>query len=157
MDEGLERISQEIGEPAPVGRPLGSFALDPQEMRKSVKEWFQSFEAGGDREGKVPTITDLAFHLGVTRATLWNYQKKDQFSPIIERAKTFCEMHAAQALFDPHIRPAGAIFTLKVNHGWKDGTENKGINFNFSWNAVQIEARKQLEEPDHTIDRSSEV
>jgi len=65
-------------------------------------------------------------------------------------------MHTAQKLFDPHIRPAGAIFTLKVNHGWKDGSEQKGININFSWHSVQVEAekrRRQLEEPDHKIKR----
>jgi len=55
---------------------------------------------------------------------------------------------------------AGPIFNLKANFGWKDGTEHGGINFNFSWNAILMEAekrRKQLEEPDHTIEKSSKV
>jgi len=155
MSHSLEKISQDLEkEEARLGRPFGTFMLSVSNVRDKIAEWKKTFEEGGERFGQVPTLSCLAFDLGIARRTLVDYQHRDAYKPMLERAKTFCEMHAAQALFDPHIRPAGAIFTLKVNHGWKDGTENKGINFNFSWNAVQIEAekvRKQLKEPDPTI------
>ncbi len=116
----------------------------------------KSFEKDGERDGQVPTVSSLAFDLGITRRTILEYEKRDAYKAMIEKAKTFCEMHVEQKLFDPKVRPAGPIFNLKANYGWKDGSENKGINFNCSWNTVLIEAekvRKKLKEPDHTIKR----
>ena len=144
MSHFLEKIS--------LGRPYGSFQLSVIEVKEKVEKWMESFKGDGERKGMVPTLSCLAFDLGIARRTLVDYQHRDDYQPILERAKTFCEIETAQKLFDPHIRPAGAIFTLKANHGWKDGTEQKGINFNFSWNAVLVEAekrRKQLGEPNH--------
>jgi len=158
MSHSLEKIIQDLGkEEDRLGRPFGSFKLSIEDCKTKIEAWKETFKEGGERAGQVPTISSLAYDLGIARRTLVDYQHRDDYQPILERAKTFCEMHTAQKLFDPHIKPAGPIFTLKANHGWKDGTENKGINFNFSWNAVQVEAekvRKQLEEPDHTIERS---
>ena len=137
-----------------IGRPFGSFVLSVEEVKTRIEAWKESFKKGGERFGQVPTLSSLAYELGISSESFRAYQHRDDYRPILERAKTFCEIETAQKLFDPRIRPAGAIFTLKANHGWKDGTENKGINFNFSWHSVQVEAeklRKQLEEPDHTI------
>ena len=161
MSHSLEKISQDLVEKEEdrLGRPFGTYKLSVIAVRETIDKWMKSFEKDGERDGQVPTLSCLAFDLGIARRTLVDYQHRDPFKPMLERAKTFCEMHSAQALFDPKIRPGGPIFNLKHNHGWKDGTENKGINFNFSWNAVQIEAekvRKQLEEPDHTIERSED-
>ncbi len=155
MSHFLEKISQDLEkEKARLGRPYGSFQLSVIEVKEKVEKWMESLKDDGERKGQVPTLACLAFDLGIARRTLVNYQHRDDYQPILERAKTFCEIETAQKLFDPHIRPAGAIFTLKANHGWKDRTEQKGININFNWNAVLVEAekrRKQLEEPDHTI------
>ena len=161
MFHSLEKISQDLveKEEARLGRPFGSFKLSIEDCKTRIEVWKETFKEGGERAGQVPTISSLAYDLGIARRTLVDYQHRDAYKPMLERAKTFCEMHSAQALFDPKIRPGGPIFNLKHNHGWKDGTENKGINFNFSWNAVQIEAekvRKQLKEPDRTIERSED-
>ena len=140
--------------PGKLGRPLGSFKLSVEDVRTKIEEWKQSFKKDGERDGQTPTLSALAYDLGTTSQLLSRYSHKDDYAPLLSRAKQFCEMYAAQALFDPRLRPAGPIFTLKVNHGWKDGSEQKGINFNFSWNDLLKEAekrRKQLEEPDHTI------
>jgi len=134
---------------------LGTFLLNVEEVRSKVEVWQESFKKDGERWGDVPTLSSLAYDLGITSQNLCHYQHRDDFKPILERAKTFCEMHSAQALFDPKIRPGGPIFNLKHNHAWKDGTENRGININFNWNTVQIEAekaRKQLEDPDYVPD-----
>jgi len=154
MSHSLEKIIQDLGkEEARLGRPFGTYKLSVIAVRETIDKWMKSFEKDGKRDGQVPILSCLAFDLGIARRTLNDYQHREEYSSILERAKLFCEIETAQMLFDPRIRPAGAIFTLKANHGWKDGTENKGINFNFSWNAVQKEAekrRKELEEPDHT-------
>ena len=144
MSHFLEKISQDLEkEEARLGRPFGTFKFSVMEVKEKVEKWMDSFKDGGERKGEVPTLSCLAFDLGIARRTLVDYQHRDDYQPILERAKTFCEMHTAQKLFDPHIRPAGPIFSLKYNFGWKDGTENKPINFNFNWNAVQMEAEKQ--------------
>ncbi len=154
MSHSLEKINQDLEkEENRLGRPFGTYKLSVIAVRETIDKWMKSFEKDGERDGQVPTLSCLAFDLGIARRTLVDYQHRDDYRPILERAKTFCEIETAQKLFDPHIRPAGAIFTLKVNHGWKDGTKNKGINFN--WNAVQKEAekrRRQLEDPNYIPD-----
>jgi len=154
MSHFLEKISQDLEkEEDRLGRPFGTFKLSVEDVEVRIKKWMVSFKEKGERDGQTPTISSLAFDLGLSSRGLVNYQHRDAYKPMLERAKTFCEMHIEQKLFDPKIRPAGPIFNLKANFGWKDGSEPRDINFNFSWNAVQVEAekrRKQLEEPDHT-------
>jgi len=154
MSHSLEKISQDLEkEEDRLGRPFGSFKLSIEDCKTRIEAWKETFKEGGERAGQVPTISSLAYDLGIARRTLVDYQHRDAYKPMLERAKTFCEMHSAQALFNPKIRPGGPIFNLKHNHGWKDGTENKGININnFTWNNVQIAAEKDrelLEAPDH--------
>ncbi len=162
MNQALEKISQDLveKEEARLGRPFGSFKLSIEDCKTRIEAWKETFKEGGERAGQVPTISSLAYDLGIARRTLVDYQHRDDYKPMLVRAKLFCEIYIEQKLFDPKVRPAGPIFNLKANFGWKDGTEHGGINFNFSWNAVLMEAekrRKQLEEPDHTIERSSKV
>lgn len=138
-----------------LGQPLGTCKFSVEEIRVKIESWKKSFEKKGERFGQVPTLVALAYDLGTTKELLSRYSHKDDYRPLLVHAKTFCEMHAAQALFNPRIRPAGPIFTLKANHGWKDGTENKDINFNFSWNTLLVEAekaRKLLENPSYDPD-----
>ena len=127
MSHFLEKISQDLVEKEEdrLGRPFGTYKLSVIAVRETIDKWMKSFEKDGERDGQVPTLSCLAFDLGIARRTLVDYQHRDDYQPILERAKTFCEMHCAQKLFDPSIRPAGLIFNLKANHGWKDGTENK--------------------------------
>jgi len=151
MSHSLEKISQDLEkEEGRLGRPFGTFKLSVEDVEVRIKKWMDSFKEKSERDGQIPTISSLAYDLGIARRTLVNYQHRDAYKPILERAKSFCEMHIEQKLFDPKVRPAGPIFNLKANFGWKDGSEPRDINFNFSWNAVQREAekrRKQLEEP----------
>jgi len=134
-----------------IGKPLGSFLLSVEEVRTRVETWKESFKKGGSRHPDVPTLSSLAYDLGISVWTVNRYSKQDDYGPILARAKLFCEMHIEQKLFDPKLRPVGSIFNLKANFGWKDGSEAKATNINFTWNSVQIAAekdRKQLEEPD---------
>lgn len=67
------------------------------------------------------TVTGLALFLGFdSRSTLYEYQKKKQFSYSIKRALTHIEQQYENQLFERN--PSGAIFALK-NFGWKDKTE----------------------------------
>lgn len=73
------------------------------------------------RENKRPTITGLAYDLGFeSRQSLYDYEKKDEFSYIVKRLRLFVESGYEEALSSGNC--TGAIFALK-NMGWKDKTE----------------------------------
>lgn len=91
------------------------------EQRGPEKTWHPCLDRNGDvlryfREQ--PTITGLALHLKVTKQTLINYQKKDEYEHIISQAKLKIEHYYEIA--DEH--PAVKIFKLK-NFNWTDKQE----------------------------------
>lgn len=67
------------------------------------------------------TITGLALALDTSRETLLDYQDKEEFSDTIKKAKIKCQNYVEKSLLTNN--PAGAIFNLKNNYGWKDKTE----------------------------------
>lgn len=72
-------------------------------------------------EIEVPTITGLAYHLGFeSRQSFYDYEKEQQFSYTIKRARLFIEKEYEEQLSVGNT--VGAIFALK-NMGWKDRTE----------------------------------
>lgn len=70
---------------------------------------------------QIPTISGLAFALGMSTRALLNYEKKDEFLPTIKRAKQVVENAWESRLAGS--ASTGAIFWLKNNAGWKDKTE----------------------------------
>ena len=78
------------------------------------------------------TIGGLAFALGMTRQTLLNYQKNEQFFDTIMRAKQQCEVYAEEALYYKE-SVQGAKFTLINNYnGWTDKQEISAVNTNIN-------------------------
>ncbi len=71
------------------------------------------------------TIGGLADALDMTRQSLLNYQKNDEFFDTIIRAKRKCEVYAEERLFDRD-GVNGAKFNLINNYaGWSDKQEVK--------------------------------
>lgn len=80
------------------------------------------------------TLTGLCLELGVSRQTLCNYENRvttfvgmsdeeiEEFLYTIKRAKLKIENYAEKQLFSGK-NPAGIIFNLKNNYGWKDVQE----------------------------------
>lgn len=68
-----------------------------------------------------PTVTGLALALDLTRQGLLEYEEKGEFSDTVKKAKARVEQFIEDRLFEN--APAGAIFNLKNNFGWKDKTE----------------------------------
>jgi hypothetical protein len=67
------------------------------------------------------TITGLALHLGFCdRQSLYDYQKKEEFTCIVKYCRTMVEMAYEQKLSTSNV--TGAIFALK-NMGWRDKIE----------------------------------
>jgi hypothetical protein len=71
----------------------------------------------------VPTVSGLAFALGMSRQALLDYQKKDEFLDTVKRAKQRIELEVEQRLFGNSV--TGVIFNLKNNFGWKDKMETE--------------------------------
>lgn len=70
-----------------------------------------------------PTISGLALVLDLVRQSLINYEGKPEFLDTIKKAKARVEGYVEQRLF--YQNPAGCIFNLKNNFGWKDQQDHK--------------------------------
>ena len=69
------------------------------------------------------TISGLADALDMSRQSLLNYSKKEEFFDTITRAKRKCEVYAEEQLFDKS-GVNGAKFSLANNfEGWKEKQE----------------------------------
>ena len=69
----------------------------------------------------VPTVSGLAYVLGMTTEAFRNYEQKDEFLATVKKAKQRVEMSLEQRLAGNAV--TGSIFNLKNNFGWKDKTE----------------------------------
>jgi len=72
-------------------------------------------------EDVVPTISGIAYLLGMTTECFRTYGNKEKFSATVKTAKQRVEMSLEQRLAGHAV--TGSIFSLKNNFGWKDKTE----------------------------------
>lgn len=87
----------------------------PEELQNKVNEYLEKFPLG------TRTVTGLALDLGFeSRQSLYDYEKRDEFSYIIKRAKMEIENSYEVSLYGKN--PTGPIFALK-NMGWADRSE----------------------------------
>lgn len=100
------------------GRPLKYET--PEDLQKAI----DSFFAECTEKEEHPTITGMAYHLGfASRQALINYEEREAFHDTIKKAKLRVENYLEQRLFGS--APAGTIFNLKNNFGWKDKSEHE--------------------------------
>lgn len=67
-----------------------------------------------------PTVTGLAMFLGFAdRQSLYDYEKKQEYSCIIKKARLFVENSYEEDLRNSSLPATGSIFALK-NMGWSD-------------------------------------
>jgi hypothetical protein len=109
-----------------AGRPAHFTSVE--ELQQKIDEYFDLFPK------EQQTITGLALFLGFeSRQSFYDYEKVDQYSYIIKRARLSIE-HAYELKLSGG-NCTGAIFALK-NMGWMDKSEQKiqhegGVNLNF--------------------------
>lgn len=117
----------------PSGRP--ALFNDPEELKKKIDEYFESCrirpvgfdpDYGDQPEMTIPdtvTITGLALFLGFeSRQSFYDYEKHEEYSYIIKRARLTVECEYEKRLQSKV--PAGSIFALK-NMGWFDQQQIK--------------------------------
>ena len=93
------------------------------EDAKALKERIDAYFADCRTEKKIPLITELALHLGVDRNTLLRYETEyddPEIAAVIRAAKARVETGIERRLIEGKGSPAGAIFWLKNNSGWRD-------------------------------------
>jgi hypothetical protein len=109
------------------GRP--PIYTTPEELQEKINDYFKNGVESkpivvGKGDGKtvidipVPTITGLCLYCGFeSRQSFYDYEKREQFSYIIKKARLFVEKHYEELLQVGNT--TGAIFALK-NMGWID-------------------------------------
>lgn len=105
----------------PVGRPLTYKTAE--ELDKAIELYFETDAYMGEEDKKVyaPTMSGLAYALGVDRRTLHSYSLNDEFLPSLKKAKARVETALEQRLYSGNV--AGVIFNLKNNYSWTDKQE----------------------------------
>ena len=94
---------------------MKAFFKTPEDMEKLVEKYINSTE--------ILTMTGLALALGFSdRRSVYDYEKKPEFSHTIKRAKMIVENNYELALRSQY--SSGSIFALK-NMGWTDKQEIK--------------------------------
>ena len=92
---------------------------DARELREKIDAYF----ADCDAQKKPYTIGGLALALDTHRQTLLRYEHEyddQEIASLIRQAKARCEADVENRLLTGKGSPAGAIFWLKNNAGWKD-------------------------------------
>ena len=91
-------------------------------LEYAVNEYFELKES----QGKPPTMAGLALSLGFkSTKTLKEYEEMgEEFSDIVETARTMMEEWKNEVLLNGTCSAAGVIFDLKNNHSWKERVEN---------------------------------
>lgn len=103
------------------------------------------------RQFKPFTVTGLANALDMSRETLLQYGKEEEFSDTIMKAKRMCEIYAEERLYDRDGN-RGAIFSLSNNFkSWNDKqqiemTKEPTLNININNNDSLKEAFYEKEE-----------
>ncbi len=119
MGRRIESMANQRKKQTGPGRPL---KFTHKKMKEKIDAYFKDC-----KENKRPlTITGLALALDTSRGTLkdYEYNRGDEFSDTIKRAKLMCQNFAEEYLFTgKHV--AGAIFNLVNNYGWENKMHQK--------------------------------
>lgn len=101
-----------------------------EELQEKIDNYFESCweedDDGKRKQVKPYTVTGLANYLDTTRETLLDYEKRDEFSDTIKRAKSKCEQFAEEYLFTGK-NTAGAIFNLINNYKRWENKKNTDL------------------------------
>lgn len=97
-----------------VGRPLK--IETPEQMVKILNDYFENTD-----ENKI-TITGLCLALGLDKSTFYDYEKREGYKEIVNRARLIVENSYEISLRENG--RTGDIFALK-NFGWVDKQEQE--------------------------------
>ena len=100
------------------GRPMKFSSVE--ELQQKIDLFWEDVD-----EGKIkPTVSRLAVYLDTSRATLINYEAKEEYFNTIKKAKDRIEAEYEDRLIEGKAT-AGVIFALVNNSGWVNKQETK--------------------------------
>lgn len=137
-------VGEIMGQGQGGGRPLKYRTVE--EMQIIIDEYFER----QDREQRPYTVTGLAHALKIDREQLLEYVNRDMFSDSLKDARMRIQIYAEESLWACR-NPAGPIFNLKNNYGWRDTQDvNVNVSGGFAERLTAAAERRQLQQA--TID-----
>lgn len=103
-----------------MARPFGTRKYEDVEQLQSVIQEYFDF---CDENDKPYTMSGLAFALGISRQTLINYSKDENYFDTIKNARQLVEMQLEENALANKTNSTFTIFNLKNNFNWKDKQE----------------------------------
>lgn len=91
-----------------------------EELQEKIDDYFNKKAASDD---KTPYIVEMCVHLGISRNTLFEYEKQEDLQDTIKRAKAKCEAAIERGALSGKMNATFSIFNLKNNYKWKDETQ----------------------------------
>lgn len=92
------------------------------ENKEQVQKIIDDYFALCDEKEKPYTMSGLAYALNMSRQSLINYSKDEEFFDTIKKAREKVEVMLEENLYRLG-NNSGIIFNLKNNYGWKDNVE----------------------------------
>lgn len=92
-----------------------------EELQEKIDTYFDRCES----LDKPLTMSGLGYYLGISRQTILNYSRKEDFFDVINDARARVQMDMEERGLGGESNPAVSIFSLKNNFGWVDRQEIK--------------------------------
>lgn len=93
------------------------------ENKEEVQEIIDAYFSLCDKLEKPYTMSGLANALNMSRQSVINYSKEDEFFDTIKKAKAEIEQQLEENALMNRANSTFTIFNLKNNYGWKDNVE----------------------------------
>lgn len=126
-----------------MGRP--KLYNSVEELEKDINNYFKMC----DKREKPYTMSGLALALDMSRQSLINYSKDEEFFDTIKKAKQRVETQLEENALFNKANPTFTIFNLKNNFNWKDKQEHE-ISNNEEINNQLINIANLLNQPQKT-------
>jgi len=145
----IERSWLTMTVPIKGGRPKAFNS--PEELQEAINEYFEYCDSqkeisindkGQTKVIQKPyTISGLCVFLDITRETLNEYSKKQEYSDTIKKARQIVESYVEENSLIGRLNPVVSIFNLKNNFGWVDKIEVNTNTGNEQLTQDDIQAR----------------
>lgn len=98
------------------------------ENKEEVQNIIDSYFVLCDEKEKPYTMSGLAYALNMSRQSLINYSKDEEFFDTIKKAREKVEQQLEENALMGKANATFTIFNLKNNYGWRDQVEVKNDN-----------------------------
>jgi DNA-binding XRE family transcriptional regulator len=115
-------------------------------LQEKIDEYFN----WADESKKPYSIARLAFWLGISRKTLYNYEEKDFYGPVIKGARDRIIATLEEKLLE--YGTAGQIFLAK-NYGYTDRQDVVSNNVNMNFEEKKMDLSKLSDEELDNLER----